>query len=140
MNVTFPLGLTAERAEFEQKTPQEASDFLLQQVKTSYELKCAHEEPLAVLSLERYIILNAIDRLWQEHLYAMDSLREAVGLRAYGQKDPLIEYKNEAYEMFVELMSEHQERGPRQSLPQHDQPDGVREIPQEPAAAPPAAG
>ena len=55
-------------------------------------------------SLERYIVLNAIDRLWQEHLYAMDALREAVYLRAYGQKDPLIEYKNEAYEMFVELM------------------------------------
>ena len=60
--------------------------------------------PEAVIHIERYIILNAIDRLWQEHLYAMDSLREAVYLRAYGQKDPLIEYKNEAYEMFTELM------------------------------------
>ena len=49
-------------------------------------------------------MLNAIDRLWQEHLYAMDALREAVGLRQYGQKDPLIEYKNEGYEIFVELM------------------------------------
>ena len=104
VNVTFPLGLTAERAEFEKKTPQEATEFLLQQIKTSYELKCSHEEPLAVLSLERYILLNAIDRLWQEHLYAMDALRDAVHLRQIGQKDPLIEYKNEAYEMFVELM------------------------------------
>ena len=50
-------------------------------------------------------MLNAIDRLWQEHLYAMDALRDAVGLRAYGQKDPLIEYKTEAYDMFVELMA-----------------------------------
>ena len=104
VNVTFPLGLTAERAEFEKKTPEEASNYLNQQIKSFYELKCSHEEPLAVLSLERYIVLNAIDRLWQEHLYAMDALREAVYLRAYGQKDPLIEYKNEAYEMFVELM------------------------------------
>ena len=104
VNVTFPLGLTAERAGLDKKTTQEASDYLVQQIKTSYELKCAHEEPLAVLSLERYIVLNAIDRLWQEHLYAMDALREAVYLRAYGQKDPLIEYKNEAYEMFVDLM------------------------------------
>ena len=56
-------------------------------------------------SLERYIILNAIDRLWQEHLYAMDALREGVYLRAYAQKDPLIEYKAEAYDMFVELMA-----------------------------------
>ena len=94
VNVTFPLGLTAERAEFEKKTPEEASNYLNQQIKSFYELKCSHEEPLAVLSLERYIVLNAIDRLWQEHLYAMDALREAVYLRAYGQKDPLIEYKN----------------------------------------------
>jgi preprotein translocase subunit SecA len=104
VNVTFPLGLTKERAQFETKTPQEASDFLVNQIRTSYELKTSHEEPMAVKSLERYILLNAIDRLWQEHLYAMDALREAVYLRAYGQKDPLIEYKNEAYEMFVELM------------------------------------
>jgi len=104
VNVTFPLGLTAERAEFEKKTPKEASDFLIGQVRKSYELKCSHEEPLAVLSLERYILLNAIDRLWQEHLYAMDALREAVGLRVHAQKDPLIEYKNEAFEMFVDLM------------------------------------
>ena len=104
VNVTFPLGLTAERAEFEKKTPAEAAAFLAEQIRKSYELKCSHEEPLAVVSLERYILLNAIDRLWQEHLYAMDALREAVGLRVHAQKDPLVEYKNEAFEMFVELM------------------------------------
>ena len=71
----------------------------------AYERKSSHEEPTAVKSLERYIILNAIDRLWQEHLYAMDALREGVYLRSYAQKDPLIEYKTEAYEMFVELMA-----------------------------------
>jgi preprotein translocase subunit SecA len=105
VNVTFPLGLTAERAQFEQKTAVESAQFLLQQIKASYEFKCSHEEPLAALVMERYILLNAIDRLWQEHLYAMDALREAVGLRVHAQKDPLVEYKNEAYEMFVELMS-----------------------------------
>ena len=104
VNVTFPLGLTAERAGLETKSAEEATAFLLEKVKSTYELKCAHEEPLAVISLERLIVLNAIDRLWQEHLYAMDALREAVGLRQYGQKDPLIEYKNEGYEIFVELM------------------------------------
>jgi preprotein translocase subunit SecA len=54
--------------------------------------------------MERYILLNAIDRLWQEHLYAMDALREGVYLRAYGQKDPLVEFKSEAFEMFTSLM------------------------------------
>src|SRR5260370_2479744 len=67
--------------------------------------KDGKEGRTAVKSLERYIILNAIDRLWQEHLYAMDALREGVYLRAYAQKDPLIEYKAEAYDMFVELMA-----------------------------------
>jgi preprotein translocase subunit SecA len=103
-NVTFPLGLSEEAAGFKNKDTKEASDFLIEKVKQSYELKCKHEEPEAVRYLERHILLNAIDRLWQEHLYSMDALREAVYLRAYGQKDPLVEYKNEAYEMFTELM------------------------------------
>jgi preprotein translocase subunit SecA len=105
VNVTFPMGLTAETAGFDKKTPQEVSEFLIERVKRTYELKCAHEPAEAVRYLERNIILNAVDRLWQEHLYATDSLREAVNLRAYAQKDPLIEYKTEAYEMFTELMA-----------------------------------
>ena len=105
VNTTFPLGLTMEATGFEKDNADEVSNFLIQKVKSSYELKCRHEDADAVRHLERYIILNAIDRLWQEHLYAMDSLREAVYLRAYGQKDPLVEYKTEAYEMFTELMS-----------------------------------
>ena len=104
-NTTFPIGLTAEAAALGSKTSQEAADFLLERIKKSYELKCKHEVPESVKHLERHCILNAIDRLWQEHLYAMDSLREAVHLRAYGQKDPLIEYKTEAYQMFTELMA-----------------------------------
>jgi len=105
VNTTFPLGLTPEKAPFQTMTGEEVAAWLVEKVKSSYELKVKHEEPEAVVSLERYIVLNAIDRLWQEHLYAIDALREAVNLRAYAQKDPLIEYKNEAYEMFVDLMS-----------------------------------
>jgi preprotein translocase subunit SecA len=105
VNVTFPLGLTREKALFETRNADENAQFLIGKIKDAYERKSSHEEPTAVKSLERYIILNAIDRLWQEHLYAMDSLREGVYLRGYAQKDPLIEYKTEAYEMFVELMA-----------------------------------
>ena len=105
VNVTFPLGLTKEKAQFETRTVDENAQFLIEKIKRAYEAKSSHEEPTAVKSLERYIILNAIDRLWQEHLYAMDALREGVGLRGYAQKDPLIEYKTEAYDMFVELMA-----------------------------------
>ncbi|HKP04842.1 MAG TPA: preprotein translocase subunit SecA [Chthoniobacterales bacterium] len=105
VNVTFPLGLSKEKAQFETRTPDENAQFLIEKIKDTYERKSSHEEPSAVKSLERYIILNAIDRLWQEHLYAMDALREGVYLRSYAQKDPLIEYKTEAYDMFVELMA-----------------------------------
>ena len=91
----------SSKAARRRRTPQ----FLIGKIKESYERKSSHEEPTAVKSLERYIILNAIDRLWQEHLYAMDALREGVYLRGYAQKDPLIEYKTEAYDMFVELMA-----------------------------------
>ncbi|PYL23155.1 MAG: preprotein translocase subunit SecA [Verrucomicrobia bacterium] len=105
VNTTFPLGLTKEKAQFETRTVDENAQFLIEKIKNAYERKSSHEEPTAVKSLERYIILNAIDRLWQEHLYAMDALREGVYLRGYAQKDPLIEYKTEAYDMFVELMA-----------------------------------
>src|SRR5213082_730743 len=105
VNTTFPLGLTKEKAQFETRTVDENAQFLIGKIKDAYERKSSHEEPTAVKSLERYIILNAIDRLWQEHLYAMDALREGVYLRGYAQKDPLIEYKTEAYDMFVELMA-----------------------------------
>ena len=86
------------------RTDEENGRFLVEKIKSAYELKAGHEQGDALKMLERYILLNAIDRLWQEHLYAMDGLREGVYLRAYGQKDPLVEYKSEAYKMFVELM------------------------------------
>ena len=105
VNVTFPLGLNKEKAQFETRSVDENAKFLIDKIKDAYQRKSSHEEPTAVKSLERYIILNAIDRLWQEHLYAMDALREGVYLRGYAQKDPLIEYKTEAYDMFVELMA-----------------------------------
>jgi preprotein translocase subunit SecA len=104
VNTTFPLGLPADRFDFASRSVAEVSEFLIATIKSAYEQKASIEDPGALLGLERYIMLNAIDRLWQEHLYAMDGLREAVSLRAFGQKDPLVEYKNDGYAMFVELM------------------------------------
>ncbi|NUN10237.1 MAG: preprotein translocase subunit SecA [Ignavibacteriaceae bacterium] len=54
--------------------------------------------------IERYAMLSVIDNKWKEHLREMDDLKEGIGLRAFGQKDPLVEYKNEAYDMFVQLV------------------------------------
>ncbi len=104
VNTTFPLGLSAERSDFDKRSVEENGEYLVKTIKDAYEQKSAIEAPGALLGLERYIMLNAVDRLWQEHLYAMDGLREAVSLRAFGQKDPLVEYKNDGYAMFVELM------------------------------------
>src|ERR1700693_3888028 len=105
VNTTFPLGLNQTSAQFETRAAEENSQFLVDRIKHSYQQKVSHEESEAVAGLERYIILNAIDRLWQEHLYAMDGLREGIYLRSYGQKDPLVEYKTEAYDMFSQLMA-----------------------------------
>ncbi len=54
--------------------------------------------------LEKRVMLATIDSLWKDHLLGIDSLREGIGLRGYGQKDPLIEYKREAFEMFAGMM------------------------------------
>lgn len=56
--------------------------------------------------LERYAVLSVIDHKWKEHLREMDDLKEGIGLRAYGQKDPLVEYKSEAFKLFVDLLSQ----------------------------------
>jgi preprotein translocase subunit SecA len=79
-------------------------NFISDAVRKAYELKVSFEQPEALQEVERYTILSAIDKLWQEHLYEMDSLRYSIGLRAHGQRDPLIEYKAEAYKIFDELM------------------------------------
>lgn len=55
--------------------------------------------------LERMVFLQIIDAKWKDHLYAMDSLREGIGLRAYGQRDPLVEYKREAFDMFSQMIA-----------------------------------
>jgi preprotein translocase subunit SecA len=104
VNTTFPLGLSAKKAALETRSVEENSTWLLQLIKDAYNRKAAMEHAEALRGLERFVILNAVDRLWQEHLYAMDGLREAVYLRAFAQKDPLVEYKNEAFSMFGELM------------------------------------
>ena len=59
--------------------------------------------------LEKAIMLRVVDRKWMEHLDNMDMLREGIGLRAYGQKNPLVEYKFEAYEMFQNMIESIQE-------------------------------
>jgi preprotein translocase subunit SecA len=88
---------------------EELKAFLQEQMRNAYDLKEGQVEqarPGLMREAERFFILQQIDTLWREHLQAMDALRESVGLRGYGQKDPLIEYKNEGYDMFLEMMTQ----------------------------------
>ncbi len=103
VNATLPISVTLEELDVT-KTPEQISTYLVNRVKETYEIKVGNL-PYEVLDQEeRRMVLVAIDKQWQAHLYNMDALREGVSLRAQGQKDPLIEYKNEAYELFVRLM------------------------------------
>jgi preprotein translocase subunit SecA len=85
----------------------EIKAFLHEQVRIAYDIKEAQIDqiqPGLMRQAERFFILQRIDTLWREHLQQMDALRESVGLRGYGQKDPLIEYKTEGYELFLDMM------------------------------------
>jgi preprotein translocase subunit SecA len=104
VNGTFPLGVSATDFDFS-AGPEEVAKATLQRVREAYEIKIKFEDPNALESLERYTLLGSIDRLWQEHLYAIDSLRQGINLRAHAQRgDPLIDYKREAYTLFEDLM------------------------------------
>jgi preprotein translocase subunit SecA len=88
---------------------EELKAFLQEQLRNAYDIKegqIEQQRPGLMREAERFFILQQIDTLWREHLQAMDALRESVGLRGYGQKDPLIEYKNEGYDMFLEMMTQ----------------------------------
>ena len=88
-------------------TVPEMKIFFHEEVRKAYDLK-EHQvdqiRPGLMREAERFFILQQIDNLWREHLQSMEALRESIGLRGYGQKDPLIEYKQEGYEMFLEMM------------------------------------
>jgi len=103
VNATFPIGLHIKHLPVEDDV-EAFIDVVFAGVKRAYELKISLEDPDRVKSLEQMIILQSVDEHWQEYLRNMDSLREGIGLRAYGQRDPLVEYKREAFNLFGDLM------------------------------------
>lgn len=82
---------------------EELKDRLLMTLKGMYEAKSKAVGPL-MPSIEKLILLSSLDALWKDHLLAMDHLKEGIGLRGYGQKDPLVEYQKEGYALFVDMM------------------------------------
>jgi preprotein translocase subunit SecA len=96
-------------AQIEDMTYDEIKVYMREEVRRAYDVKETDIDKVQaglMRQAERFFILQQIDTLWREHLQSMDALRESVGLRGYGQKDPLIEYKQEGYEMFLEMMTD----------------------------------
>ena len=100
----FPVAVREDELAPFAGNPEGAGALVYARIEAAYADKCSFEDPQVLPIMERQVVLRAIDTQWQEFLRAMDELRHGVGLRAYGQRDPLVEYKREAYGMFEELM------------------------------------
>ncbi|MFA6816729.1 MAG: SEC-C metal-binding domain-containing protein, partial [Lentisphaeria bacterium] len=100
---TVPIGFTAENFP-ESADPNVVSNAIMKRIEEEYKIKERYEQPDSLRWLEHYIMLHSLDSLYQDHLYAMDALRQGVQLRSYGQRDPLVEYKQEAYKLYAALM------------------------------------
>jgi preprotein translocase subunit SecA len=82
-------------------------EYLVELAKQKYDTELVKKapHPQMMLEVEKQVLLRSIDNLWVEHLVAIDYLRTGIGLRGYGQRDPLVEYKKETYRMFNELLA-----------------------------------
>jgi preprotein translocase subunit SecA len=89
--------------------------------------------PEMMRELERHLFLFTLDEHWRDHLYELDHLKGGIGLRAYGQRDPLIEYKKEAFTLFETLLDEVNEEFVQRLFRVRVEPEGVREIERRPA-------
>ncbi|MFH0752996.1 MAG: preprotein translocase subunit SecA [Candidatus Omnitrophota bacterium] len=96
----FGLDLESRREYLLEAAPKEISDDVFEQLSKLYADKEQKVGLVQIRHLERMFLLHTIDTKWKEHLYAMDRLKEGVGLRALGQRDPLVEFKREGYHMF----------------------------------------
>lgn len=102
INTQFPINFVKD--DLASTKPEVILDTVIEKIQHAYKEKEQLEEAEDLLSLERYIIIATIDGRWQNHLTEMEELRRSVGLRGYGQKDPLNEYKSEAFVYFEQLM------------------------------------
>jgi preprotein translocase subunit SecA len=105
----FGVDIYAEGIKPEALNRQELGDAIFDKLKQRYAAKEQMIGPEAMRYHERMIMLSVLDSLWKDHLLNMDHLKEGIGLRGYGQHDPLVEYKRESFDMFEEMMKKFQE-------------------------------
>jgi preprotein translocase subunit SecA len=105
----FGVDVIAEGVKAEALNRQELGDAIFEKLKERYDAKEKLIGPEAMRHHERMIMLSVIDQQWKDHLLSMDHLKEGIGLRGYGQHDPLVEYKKESFEMFEAMLQRFQE-------------------------------
>ncbi len=105
----FGVDVVAEGLKPETLNRQELGDAIFDKLRERYDAKEKLIGPDAMRYHERMIMLSVLDQYWKDHLLSMDHLREGIGLRGYGQHDPLVEYKRESFEMFEDMMKRFQE-------------------------------
>jgi len=103
-DVLSTFGAKIDLADLGQMTKDEISDAIADKLKQKYEEKEALVGADTMRHAERIVMLNVIDNQWKDHLLSMDELKQGIGNRAYGQKDPLVEYKKESFELFSAMM------------------------------------
>ncbi|MBU1626002.1 preprotein translocase subunit SecA, partial [bacterium] len=100
----FGMIINFEKEPIEQMDPDSIFDFLHEKVKGAYKKKGEELGPKMMSLHQRMILLQVIDTRWKDHLLQMDHLKEGIGLRGYGQRDPLVEFKKEGYDAFEEMI------------------------------------
>lgn len=98
----FPIAILPEQ--LKGKTPEKMRETIFAEIQAVYKIREDVEDPEALKAIEKFVLLRALDKNWQDHLTEMEDLRRSIGLRGYGQRDPLNEYKSEAYKYFDSLM------------------------------------
>jgi preprotein translocase subunit SecA len=98
------FGARIDLADLGNMTKDEISDAIADKLKAKYEEKEALVGVDTMRHAERIVMLNVIDNQWKDHLLSMDELKQGIGNRAYGQKDPLVEYKKESFDLFSAMM------------------------------------
>ncbi|MEP7146044.1 MAG: SEC-C metal-binding domain-containing protein, partial [bacterium] len=101
---TFLVRLQISPEEFQKLGENGLRDLIFNETKIFYDRKEERYGPDLMGQIERFAILNIIDEKWKEHLREMDDLKEGINFRAYGQKDPLLEYKTDGFKLFVEML------------------------------------
>ncbi len=161
LKTTFHYALGSSKEKFQEIGQEAIQALILEDLKGLYAQKeeAMGAEPLR--HIERMLLMQTLDAKWKDHLYGMDQLKEGVGLRSFAQRDPLIEYKREGFEMFqamyasihqevAELIFRIQQAGPSQrfksvfnSVPQqfvHNEVSGLSQPPQSPSMGPQSPG